>query len=238
MGRSIAEQTDAELGGRTSVLVRQRRDHVELDRLLARLRATTGAEQDEVLTDVHRLVFTHAFAEESVLFPAVRRLPGGSAVTLDVEHEHQQINELVRLLDRTPTDDPRRPELVERYAALLDRDVREEEDELLPLLQEALDVRAQRRLGLVWEAVRRTAPTRPHPVVARRPPGNVLSALPLSLLDRTRDRLDRSARRAATGGRRRRAASRALGRVSDVVEQLPPLRRGEDPSTSVPGRAA
>ena len=32
--RSISEQTDAELGGAWSVLVRQKRDHVKLDRLL------------------------------------------------------------------------------------------------------------------------------------------------------------------------------------------------------------
>ncbi|MCU1619682.1 MAG: Hemerythrin cation binding domain protein, partial [Modestobacter sp.] len=37
MPRSIADQTIDELGGRGSVLVRQRNDHVELDRLLHEL---------------------------------------------------------------------------------------------------------------------------------------------------------------------------------------------------------
>lgn len=80
--------------------------------------------------------------------------------------------------------------------------------------------------------MRRTAPTRPHPVVARRPPGNSLAALPLSPLDRSRDRLDQLSRRApdrvARGCRR---VSRALAAAAGAVEHLPPLRRGEDPST-------
>lgn len=230
---SIAHQTDEELGGRASVLVRQRRDHVELDRLLSRLVTTRGAEQDEVLTRVNRLVFTHAFAEESVLFPAVRRLPQGQALTLGTEQAHQQIDEVVRLLDRTG-DGPERQELVRRYVDLLRQDVRSEEDDILPALQAALSRGAQRRLGLVWELVRRTAPTRPHPVVSRRPPGNVLSALPLTVIDRTRDRLDRAARStAAPAGRRLSGASRGLGRVADAVERLAPLQRGEHASTAV-----
>lgn len=69
------------------------------------------------------------------------------------------------------------------------------------------------------EVIRRTAPTRPHPVVARRPPGNVLSALPLSVIDRTRDALDRLER---SGSPRVVSSARA-------VERLPLFQRGEDP---------
>ena len=196
MSRSIAEQTEQELGGPLSVLVRQRRDHVELDRLLQRLRASSGVDQDEVLTRVNRLVFAHAFAEETVLFPAVRRLvPGGEEVALRIEQAHQSIDESVSELDRTPPGDPRRAELV----------------------------------------VRRTAPTRPHPVVARRPPGNVLSGLPLSVIDRGRDRLDRLARsRSDRWSARAATASRGLARVAGTVERRRVLQRGERPETRSP----
>ena len=110
--------------------------------------------------------------------------------------------------------------------------MRDEEDELFPRLREALDDHDLRRLGRSWELVRRAAPTRAHPVVARRPPGNVAAALPLTVLDRTRDGLDELARRApgpAAAGAR--ALSRALAAVAGAVEHLPPMRRGEDPST-------
>jgi hypothetical protein len=116
--------------------------------------------------------------------------------------------------------------------ALLDADVRDEEDELFPRLQDAVGPEELRRLGRRWELVRRIAPTRAHAVVARRPPGNVIAALPLSAIDRTRDGLDRAAVRApAPLAPAARAASGALALLAGAVEQLPPMRRGEDPST-------
>jgi hypothetical protein len=112
MSTSIAGMSVAELGGPNSVLVRQRNDHVRLNELLGQVRRTRGEEQDEVLTKVCRLVFTHAFAEEAVLWPAARKaLPDGEQMTLDIEHEHQEINELTAALERSRHTDPDREEL-------------------------------------------------------------------------------------------------------------------------------
>ena len=47
---SLAEQNEQELGGRTSVLARQKRDHIRLDQLLAELAATDPTDQRRVLT--------------------------------------------------------------------------------------------------------------------------------------------------------------------------------------------
>lgn len=240
--RSIAEQNVSELGGPASVLVRQKRDHLALDVLLHELSTTSGAAQQQVMNNVCRLVFTHAFAEEAVLWPAARRaLPDGEELTLRVEAEHQEINELVTRLEASQVDDPSRAALVDRTVELLRQDVRDEEDELLPRLQEALDAKELRRLGYLWELARRTAPTRAHPVVARRPPGNVLSALPLSAVDRTRDLLDRRALEASPRlARLLEGASRGLAGTAGHLEHLGPFRSGERPAThsgSGPGGA-
>jgi hypothetical protein len=82
-----------------------------------------------------------------------------------------------------------------------------------------------------WELVRGTAPTRPHPVVTRRPPGNVLAALPLTGIDRSRDTLETAARRWRRIAPRAESASRALGGVASRVERTRVLRRGEHPTT-------
>jgi len=236
--RSISEQTVGELGGPTSILVRQKRDHIALDVLLRQLQDTGGDDQQRVLNDICRLVFSHAFAEEAVLWPALRRhVADGEQLTLKVEEEHQQINELVSALEQSRPGDPDREELVQRAVDLLRQDVRDEEDELLPRLQQSVDAGQLRRIGWMWELVRRTAPTRPHPVVTRRPPGNVLSALPLSAIDRSRDLLDRQAQRTpGSTARVMRSASQVLARVAGAVEQLPPMRRGERPETHIPSQ--
>jgi hypothetical protein len=86
--------------------------------------------------------------------------------------------------------------------------------------------------------VRRIAPTRAHPIVARRPPGNVLAALPLALLDRCRDAVD-ALRIGAAGPAAAplRALGSTLARASHAVERLPGMRSGEDPATRI-GRSS
>jgi hemerythrin superfamily protein len=225
VSRSIADQTVEELGGPGSVLARQRADHVdELD-------GTTGTSQEQVLRRIDRLVFSHAFAEETVLWPVLRRvLPDGDALTLQVEKEHQEVNELVSALEADGPDDPRRPARLARLVEVLREDVRDEEDVLFPRLQEAVSAEELRRLGRRWELMRRLSPTRPHPTVSRRPPGNALSGVPLTLLDRTRDLVDAGVRRApeqvAPVGR---AVSRGLAGLAGLVERIPASRAGDKP---------
>lgn len=235
--RSLAQQSVAELGGPLSVLARQKQDHVKLDRLLQRLAQAEPEEQDPVLLEIYRLAFPHAFAEEAVLWPVIRRLlPDGDRLTLRVELEHQQINELVAELETLRPGAPEHYALLRRIVELLREDVRDEEDVLLPRLQEKLTARQQMLLGIAWEAVRRIAPTRPHPIVSRRPPGNILSALPLSLIDRSRDNLDRLVHRSGGDAPRLQRLSSALGSLSCGVERLPGMKRGEDPATRVRGK--
>jgi hemerythrin superfamily protein len=234
MTRSIADQTVTELGGPGSVFVRQREDHEQLDRLLTEFEGTTGTEQERVLRRIDRLVFSHAFAEETVLWPVVRRvLPDGEALTLQVEEEHQEVNELVSELETLGHDDPRRAVTLARLVEVLQEDVRDEEDVLFPRLQQALDAPALRRLGRQWDLARRVSPTRPHPTVSRRPPGNAVAALPLTVLDRSRDLVDAGVQRAP--GRlvpAGEAVSRGLAAVAGWVERVPLARRGDRPPTS------
>jgi hemerythrin superfamily protein len=232
--RSIAHQTVDELGGAGSVLARQRADHVELDRLLHELDGSTGSAQEEVLGKIDRLVFSHAFAEETVLWPVLRRvLPDGDALTLRVEREHQEVNELVSAIEADGPDDPRRPARLARLVEVLREDVRDEEDVLFPRLQEAVSAEELRRLGRSWELMRRLSPTRPHPTVSRRPPGNALSGLPLTVLDRTRDLVDAGVRRApvqlAPVGV---AVSKGLAALAGLVERVPLSRTGDKPPTA------
>ncbi|MFW5474923.1 hemerythrin domain-containing protein [Knoellia sp. CPCC 206450] len=230
---SIADQGLAQLGGPLSVLSRQKRDHVRLDRLLDDLAdSPTGHAQRQALRRLARVVFPHAFAEESVLWPFLRRVvPDGQALTLRVEQEHQEVNELWASLERlTPDDDRRRP-LLERLAEVLRSDVRDEEDVLLPVLQQGRSRTQLRALGVAWEVVRRLSPTRPHVLVSRRPPGNVVAALPLTLTDRARDRLDSIAESSPRLEAPAAQLSRGAARLARLVERRKPSRAGEHRST-------
>jgi hypothetical protein len=96
-----------------------------------------------------------------------------------------------------------------------------------------VDADELRRLGRRWALMRRLSPTRSHPTVSRRPPGNALSGLPLTLLDRTRDVVDAGVRRApeqlVPAGK---AVSHALAGLAGLVERIPLSRAGDKPPTS------
>lgn len=234
--RTIATKSIDDLGGSTSVLARQRRDHQELNDMLDELEAAAPDGQPALLRRIWRLAFRHAFAEEAVLWPALRRFVDGSdALTLQVEEEHQAISTLAVELESMGPADEAWSGTVAAVVQLLRADTRDEEDLLLPRLQDVLDGHALRRLGATWGAVRRVAPTRPHPVVSRRPPGNVLAAVPLSALDRARDGLDAVADRfdGRVGSGVAASASGLLASVTGLVERMPPLRRGERSKTRV-----
>ncbi|HYF74922.1 MAG TPA: hemerythrin domain-containing protein, partial [Nocardioides sp.] len=99
---SLADQSTTELGGPLSILTRQQQDHVRLEALLRELETCAVGEQQVVLHRIARLVFPHAFAEESVLWPELRRLlPDAEELTLRVEQEHQEVNELWTRLEQT-----------------------------------------------------------------------------------------------------------------------------------------
>lgn len=190
MPTSLAGQTTEELGGAGSVLALQRRDHIDLDRLMNGYWSAGEPDRTQLLREITQLVFSHAFAEETVLWPVVRKtVPDGEELTREVEREHQEINEVFADLDRHEDDRPAYDRCVTRLFSLVRQDIRDEEDKLLPRLQEALDTRRLVQLGTAWEMARLTAPTRPHPAVPRRPPGNAVLGLPLTVYDRARDLL-------------------------------------------------
>ncbi|MFJ7151505.1 hemerythrin domain-containing protein [Streptomyces sp. NPDC100445] len=224
---SIARQDAAALGGDGSILMRQRRDHARLDAMMRRYAAAQGSsrELERLWQDIVQLVFGHAFAEETVLWPVLRRVaPDAEGLTGRVEDEHQAINDLIAQVERA-VDDPRRAAWIEESFDLIRQDIRDEEDELLPRLREAFDDRRLRRIGAAWEAVRATAPTHPHPGVPRRPPGNAVRGVPLSLFDRVRDAvsgISPTARRAVT-----LTGAATAGAVLALVVRVLRGRRGQ-----------
>ncbi len=151
MTLSITHRDPAALGGDGSILMRQRRDHARLDTMMNRWLAGGPADElDALWRDIVQLVFSHAFAEETVLWPLLRRVaPDGGELTGRVEEEHQAINELVARVEKSPAD-PRRAEWIREAFTLIRQDIRDEEDELLPLLRDAFDDRRLRRIGAAW----------------------------------------------------------------------------------------
>jgi hemerythrin superfamily protein len=222
--RSAADQTEEQRGGARSILSRQSDDHAALHRqMLDYDDETDPAARGELVAQVAERALRHAFAEETVLFPAYRQhLPEqGDELTAHIEGEHQQINELLEDLQGADPNADDYDARVRRVFELITSDAREEEDVLLPQLQQVVDDEELRRIGDAWEAARAASPTRPHPRISRRPPGNAFAAGPLAVWDRVRDGLDRlpAPARTVVAGLVAGAAGVAAMTLTEKVEQ-------------------
>jgi hypothetical protein len=175
----------------------QREDHARLEQLILRYQGSAQGRAD-TFRDLVNLVTTHAFAEETVLFPACRTHleEEGDRLTGQIEQEHQQVNELLVSLQGHSPGDQAFEEGAAQLFAILRHDARQEEDVLLAALAPTVDAKELESIGSAWSAARAVAPNRAHPRVSRRPPGNVLAAPMLTLIDHARDALARRRGRA------------------------------------------
>lgn len=208
--RSVAEQTEEERGGAGSILSRQSAEHSGFAGSMRAYDAEPDPDaRGRIVADLTERALRHAFAEETVLFPAYRKHLGhhGDQLTATIESEHQEINEALKALQRADPSAADYDRTVRETFALIRDDARQEEDVLLPMLQQAVDAEQLRVLGAAWEAARLASPTRPHPTVSRRPPWNALAALGLAVSDRVKDAADHLA---PPGTQRRMATSWVL----------------------------
>ena len=190
---SVADQSEEERGGPGSILSRQSRDHADLDALMHAYDAEgDAAARGRIVAELGERALRHAFAEETVLFPAYRRYLAGQddELTAHIEGDHQQVNDLLEELQRADPHAPDYDATVRRAFEVIRHDAHDEEDDLLPRLQQVTTPEQLQAIGAAWEVQRKTSPTRPHPKIPRRPPGNVLTGIPLAVSDRVKDRYD------------------------------------------------
>ncbi|WP_214322813.1 hemerythrin domain-containing protein [Nonomuraea sediminis] len=172
-----------------SILTTDHREVEDLFTELERLLAVGDPEQVRDVTDkvIIELV-KHSVAEEAYLYPATRKfVPGGDALADTEIAEHAEAEELMKELERTDTTDLRFAELLTTLIKDVREHAAEEESQLFPQLAQHADADELRKLGSKINAIKKVAPTRPHPSAPDTPPANKLLAPGAGLVDRIRD---------------------------------------------------
>jgi hemerythrin superfamily protein len=168
------------------------RDHRELERLFKEFERAERAEapdrQRDTVRELIRALSVHAVIEEQFVYPALRRA-GADTGVLDALEEHHAVKLTLSELETLPATHSRYAAKVRLLAENVRRHVTEEEAELLPLLERALDDGQRSALGDSLDAAKRAAPTRPHPAAPDTPPGNFIAGAVAAVYDRSRDAL-------------------------------------------------
>ncbi|WP_433238121.1 hemerythrin domain-containing protein [Streptosporangium sp. CA-135522] len=175
----------------TDVVTVLTHDHREVEEMFGELERLGEADTErrgELTEKVIIELARHSVAEEAYLYPAVRDLvPGGGQLADRELAEHAEAERTMKELERTDVSDPRHAALLGKLMAEIRAHVREEEGDLFPLLRSHASASQLAELGHKVQAVKKIAPTRPHPAAPDTPPANKLMAPVAGLVDRVRD---------------------------------------------------
>ncbi|MFG3417791.1 hemerythrin domain-containing protein [Micromonospora sp. NPDC048063] len=166
-----------------------RHDHRVVEQLFRDYRAAASDAQRRGVVDVLiRELSKHAALEEVLFYPFAAKVLDDGQVDGHLAG-HAPIKELLLQLDRCGAGDPAQDQLMERLASAVARHVRDDENQLMPLLCRQADEQALRELGQEIDRGKQRAPTRPHPHAPDRPPALALAAPLAAIYDRLRDRM-------------------------------------------------
>jgi hemerythrin superfamily protein len=164
-------------------------DHHEVQELVDELLRTSEPEKRRELADtiIGELV-RHSVAEETIVYPSMlaHLANGAEAVEHDTQ-EHKQLETIMKEMEDCKVGEPEFLELVGRLQDVLADHVSDEEQEQFPQLRASVPAEQLEAMGGQVAALKKVAPTRPHPGA----PNNALFHLSVGpgvgLVDRLRD---------------------------------------------------
>ena len=168
-------------------------DHREVEQMFAELESLRGAtgvaqraRRKDLVDQVTIELVRHSVAEEAEVYPRVAEKVGGAEVER-AKSEHAEAEETLKRLERLQPDDPSFAGELTTLMEEIRQHVAEEEGEMFPHMRRVFTEDELVELGGKVEAVKKIAPTRPHPSAPDEPPGDKLLGPVTGLLDRLRD---------------------------------------------------
>lgn len=169
-----------------------KQDHRRVEQMFGQFQeaAASPERKQEIVNEIIRELSIHAAIEEEILYPIVREvLPDGDELAQESLQEHHQAKQVLSDLDSMSPGDAQFDQSVGRLIEDIEHHVEEEESEMFPRLQEALDDESLADIGRELEEAKNRAPTRPHPTAPDQPPGIKAAGPAAALLDRLRDKI-------------------------------------------------
>ncbi len=161
--------------------------HQHARELFSRLEDAPPETRQDVFDQLLRLLAVHETAEEEVVYPALRRIPGGDEIADARTAEEDAAKKALSQLERMGThNDEFGPRLLQFRDMVLAHAEREEE-EALPLLRDHVEAEQLRQMAASFLLAEAMAPTHPHPHSPESAVGNLLTGPFLAMVDRVRD---------------------------------------------------
>jgi hemerythrin-like domain-containing protein len=173
-------------------------DHAEVRKMLAELQQgparATGATRDQLLLrkkmaeDLVIAESRHESLEEMYFWPAVREhVPDGDALADEAINQEQEGKATLGKLDKAQADQPEFEALLGAFIKAAHEHIHFEETRVWPRARTALRAQEAEDLGTRIAEGRKTAPTRPHPLVPGSPEALKTVGPAAAAMDKIRD---------------------------------------------------
>ena len=168
-------------------------DHREVEAMFTQLESLMRERSDaddelrrDLVDQVTIELVRHAVAEEIAVYPAVKDKVSAEEAER-AKREHAEAEQTMKQLENLDPHDDAFDDELRKLMGEIRTHVTEEEGEMFPRMREVLTQAELVELGVRVEAIKKMAPTRPHPSVPN-DPGKRLAVGPVAgLFDRLRD---------------------------------------------------
>ena len=163
-----------------------RHDHDEVREMFARLDAATGERRGELFQQLLSELVRHEVAEEAILRPVSKRDAGAAIANARIKEE-SQAEALLKEMEKL---DPGSAEFAAKLAKLrreVERHAEAEETKEFPRVAKKETAERLEQMGRAYEAVKKAAPTRPHPSTPNTAVANTVAGPFAAVMDRARD---------------------------------------------------
>jgi hemerythrin superfamily protein len=187
VAETAVEGAPATPGPQDDVVTLLLTQHAQIEELFLLVSGSDGQAKVDAFNDLVRLLAVHETAEEEVVHPLSRTLPGDNDALIDerLAEERQAKQTLQVLIEGGVDADGFDEGLLLLRTSVLEH-ARHEERYEFPRLRQHVPADRLRQLAAAVRAAEAAAPTRPHPG-AESATANAVVGIPLAIIDRIRD---------------------------------------------------
>jgi hemerythrin superfamily protein len=176
-----------------------KQDHKTVESLFKqfeKLGDRAAKKKEQLVMKMIRELAVHAAIEEMLFYPAVRTAAlkkdnnlgeAASDLVLESLEEHHIVKWTLSELEKMNAGDERFDAKVQVLMENVRHHVEEEEEDLFPKTRRLLPAKMLEELGDRLMKAKKLAPTRPHPRAPDQPPGNMVSGLVATMMDKGKD---------------------------------------------------
>ncbi len=166
-----------------------RAQHAQVRALFSRLDGLTGGAALGPFQELTCLLAVHETAEEEVVYPALRKAPGGDSVAEARKAEEDKAKQALSDLESLGTDSAEFAGHLASFKTMVEAHAEAEEAEVLPLLRASSSPDELESMRKLFDAAEKAAPTHPHPHGPQSALGNLVVGPAVAIMDKVRDAL-------------------------------------------------